>query len=359
MIAQQARKDRGILLTVYQVDPLRDRRWPEFLERHPRSTVFHTPGWLDALKRTYGYEPCALTTAPPGEGLTDGLVFCRINSYLTGRRAVSLPFSDHCEPLATDPSSQQALIQALLDEQAARHWKYIEVRPRREFAGLACGLGPGKSYCFHALDLTSGEKELFSAFHRDCTQRKIRRAEREKLEYREGRSLGLLDMFYHLFVMTRQRQLVPPQPFTWFQNLANCLGPSLQVRVAFCSRRPVASILTLSFRGQMVYKYGCSDPKYSNLGGTQWLFWKAIQEAKALGLRELDLGRSGWENSGLITFKDRLGGTRLSLTYWRYPKQPTEVHSAGILRRLASGVFRHMPPSILAATGRVLYRHFG
>lgn len=346
-------------MNLYQLDPLRDPRWRGLVERHPLASVFHTPGWLDALKRTYGYEPCALTTAPPGEELTDGLVFCRINSYLTGRRAVSLPFSDHCEPLATDPSSQQALIQALLDEQAARHWKYIEVRPRREFAGLPYGLGPGKSYCFHALDLTSGEKELFSAFHKDCTQRKIRRAEREKLEYREGRSPDLLDMFYRLFVMTRQRQRVLPQPFTWFQNLADCLGPSLQVRVALYNGRPTASILTLRFKDQLVYKYGCSDAQSSSLGGTQWLFWKAIQEAKALGLRELDLGRTDWDKPGLITFKDRLGAKNARLTYWQFPVPTAGPESRSRWRRVAMSVLQYLPSSIFAATGRVLYRHFG
>jgi hypothetical protein len=29
-------------------------RWEEFLERHPQTSVFYTPGWLEALRRTYG-----------------------------------------------------------------------------------------------------------------------------------------------------------------------------------------------------------------------------------------------------------------------------------------------------------------
>ena len=45
------------------LDPIRDPRWPELLNRHPGATVFHTPGWLEALRRTYGYEPGVLTTA--------------------------------------------------------------------------------------------------------------------------------------------------------------------------------------------------------------------------------------------------------------------------------------------------------
>ncbi len=40
-----------------------------------------------------------LTTCAPDAPLTDGVVFCEVDSWLTGRRLVSLPFSDHCEPL--------------------------------------------------------------------------------------------------------------------------------------------------------------------------------------------------------------------------------------------------------------------
>src|SRR6266480_325738 len=86
-------------LCCYQLDPTRDSRWAELVERHPRASVFHSVGWLKALQRTYKYEPAAFTTSSSAGDLKNGLVFCHINSWLTGRRLVSLPFSDHCEPL--------------------------------------------------------------------------------------------------------------------------------------------------------------------------------------------------------------------------------------------------------------------
>src|SRR5207245_503717 len=42
---------------VYTINPLEDPRWAEFVQRHPRASVFHTPGSLEALRRTYGHEP--------------------------------------------------------------------------------------------------------------------------------------------------------------------------------------------------------------------------------------------------------------------------------------------------------------
>jgi hypothetical protein len=86
----------GCDMTVYEIDPMRDPRWDEFLETHQHASIFHTRRWLEALRRPYGYAPVAFTTSSPGHQIVNGLPFCQIPSWLSGRRLVSLPFSDHC-----------------------------------------------------------------------------------------------------------------------------------------------------------------------------------------------------------------------------------------------------------------------
>src|SRR5690349_16021603 len=96
-----ARKEKIGDSFVYEIDPTIDRRWDEFVRCHPRGSVFHSPAWLRALSRTYGYRPVVYTTAAPDdEVLENGLVLCEVKSWISGRRLVSLPFSDHCEVLA-------------------------------------------------------------------------------------------------------------------------------------------------------------------------------------------------------------------------------------------------------------------
>ena len=90
-------------VALHEINPLEDPRWRRFVENHPRSTVFHSFEWLEALRRTYGYEPIAVTTCPPHSELLNAAVFCRVESILTGRRLVSLPFSDHCDVLEGAP----------------------------------------------------------------------------------------------------------------------------------------------------------------------------------------------------------------------------------------------------------------
>src|ERR1700733_3920504 len=84
---------------VFSLDPLVDPRWSGLAASHPSASVFHSVGWLNALQKTYGYEPLVYTNSPEHTPLSNGIIFCRVKSWLTGRRLVSLPFSDHCEPL--------------------------------------------------------------------------------------------------------------------------------------------------------------------------------------------------------------------------------------------------------------------
>jgi len=346
-------------MPIYEIDPLKDLRWGELLQRHPRSSVFHTVAWLESLYWTYGYQPIALTTSPPGQALENALLFCNVESWLTGRRLVSLPFSDHCEPLVDDPIDLHGLFAALEGQFRQKHWRYIEIRPVQKLPPTEDFFHESETYCFHQLDLRPDLDTLFRGFHKDSTQRKVRRAEREGLTIEEGRSETLVDTFYHLQLLTRRRHQLPPQPRSWFRNLAVRFGDALKVRVASKDRQPVAAIVTLRFKDTLVYKYGCSDPVFNNLGGMHLLFWSSIREAKEFALRLFDLGRSDTDNAGLITFKDRWGAERSTLTYARYPASPLRVPGKNRRIPIAKHIFAHAPDTFLCTIGGLLYKHFG
>jgi hypothetical protein len=344
---------------LYELDPLADSRWPEFVARHSRSSVYHSQPWLESLKRTYGYTPVVYTTTPPGSELKNGLVFCHVQSWLTGRRMVSLPFSDHCEPLVDDSQERQELLTCLAQKVEQEKFKYIELRPRGENKDYPPGFGKDCEYWQHTLDLSPDLNELFSNFQKDSIQRKIRRAEREGLAYEEGRSRALLGNFHRLMLITRRRHQLPPPPFAWFKNLVDCLGEKLKIRVASRDGRAVAALLTLSFKNTVVYKYGCSDARFHNLGGMPFLFWKTIEEAKKEGAQELDLGRTDRNHAGLITFKERLGATRSESTYLRFPPSCCQTTNANWKMQMAKRLFSIMPDRVLVTAGKLLYPHIG
>ena len=355
----QVRDGKETTSNVYVVDPLTDPRWNEFCDQHPRASVFHTRGWLNALRITYGYKPKAFTTSDPGSNIGNAIVFCEVKSWLTGRRIVSLPFSDHCEPLIDDVEDLDCLLSHAERALTTGNWRYIEIRPLTAHAGEVGRFRASELYYLHKLSLRPDLDAIFRTFHKDCVQRKIQRAEREGLTYEEGTSEALLLGFYDLFVMTRRRHRLPPTPLAWFRSLMDCMGDNVKIRLVSKQGQRVASIVTLSHKDSMVYKYGGSDARLNNLGGMQLLLWRTIQEGKELGFSEFDLGRSGLDNPGLITFKERWGASRSILKYYRCPADIREGRPSDWKLQFVTQISPHLPKAIMIGLGRFLYKHIG
>ena len=349
-------------MDIHRLNPLCDPRWTEFVHQSPRASVFHTRDWLYSIHRTYGYEPVVLTTSPPTTELRNGLVFCRIRSWLTGSRMVSLPFSDHCEPLIDSDEEFALLISCLQAEMKHQGCSHLEIRPidrRFENNEPKGGFSRGNSYYLHRLDIRPPLDEIFRSLDRNSAQRRIQRAKRAGIDCRTGRSEELLQDFYKLLIHTRRRHGLPPQPYRWFQNLVDCMGKALEIRVAYKGYLPIAAILTLQFRKSVYYKYGCSDARFHGLGAMPALLWRALDESKAAGSEEFDLGRSECQNKGLIAFKNHWVRKPERLVYWRYPASTAAPSTEGWKLKIVKRAFACMPNGLLAITGRLMYRHIG
>ena len=345
-------------MSVHAIDPLTDGRWDRLVEGHAQATAFHEKAWLQALARTYGFRPMALTTASPGQPLADGVAFCHVSSWLTGSRMVSLPFADHCQPLLDHPEQLALFADWLRSECDRRRSKYVELRPLSSIQGIGGDMQATGSYCFHSLDLTPGVERLFRGLHKDSMQRRIRRAEHGGLSYEVGCSRPFVDDFYRLLVITRRRHHLLPQPRKWFHNLAECFAERAQIRLAKKNGVAVGAIFTLRHGSTVIYKYGCSDGKFHSLGIMPFLFWRLIEESKISGAEKIDFGRSDLDHQSLITFKDKFGAQRESITYYRYTRP--EGDKAPLFN--FSAVYRYLsilPNSALSLAGGLLYRHLG
>ncbi len=357
--AEQRVRATDSAVVVREIDPLADARWDELVARHPYASIFHSRGWLEALKKTYGHRPVAYATAR-GTRLEEAVVFCNVESRITGRRLVSLPFSDHCQPLAEGPALH-AILARVREQQQAQRLRYVELRPMtcdsQDLVGT--GFAVSERVSFQTIDLRPDLQVLFKRMHDSCVRRKIKRAERESLTYEVGRSEELLHKFRQLHLMTRRRHKLPPQPAAWFRNLASSLDESMRVHLVSKDGVPAASILTLHFGQQVTYKYGCSNGHFNSLGGTPLLFWKLIQQAKEEGATLLDLGRSDYSDPGLIAFKEHLGAQSAELCYHRAPVPVERTKDPGRAREWAGQLLARMPDRLLEMSGELLYLHLG
>jgi len=349
-------------MAIHTLNPLSDTRWDDLVGRHSNASAFHQRAWLEALTRTYGYKPVAFTTSSPTAELKNAIVFCQVDSWLTGSRLVSLPFSDHCEPLCDSVEEMTSLIghsRAVLERQGLR---YLEVRPINGIFGQLAeeaGFLRGAKYFLHTLDLRPNLEEVFRKLDKDSVQRRIHHAERSGLTDKCGTSEELLKEFYRLFTITRDRHQLPPTPYAWFRNLIQSHGNSLEIRVAYKDESPAAAILTLRFRDVLYYKYGSSDVRLNKLGATPWLLWRAVSAAKLSGANEFDMGRTEEGNAGLLAFKNHWVPVPKQLVYWNYPKVSVVGSVEGWKVKMAKHVFSIMPRRLMAFTGTLIYRHIG
>jgi Acetyltransferase (GNAT) domain len=343
---------------IIEFDPCVDARWLPFVRRFTRATIFHCVSWLQALRQTYGFRTMAVGRVSSSGTLSSGVLFCEIRSWLTGNRLVSLPFSDHCEPLVENRDELRLLLAYVSQQRKKRNWRYIEIRPvSPEYSDAVGGTHP--RFVLHRLDLRPTTEELFRKLHADSIRRKIQKAEKSGLTIKSGRSDGLLADFFRLHVLTRKRQLSPPHPIAWFRNVLKCLGDSACIRIAYVEETPAAAVFTLANEATVVYKYGCSDEQFHRLGAMPFVFWDMIREAKRTDKEELDLGRSDLNNPGLITFKERWGAQGRPLIYSRSPAAGNVLeHSAGSGRPFKQ-LLRYCPDWLLIGAGKFLYPHIG
>jgi GNAT acetyltransferase-like protein len=344
---------------IYSLDPTDDPRWQQFVLRHPRSSVFHTPQWLDALRRTYGFTPVVYTTSRPNAELSDGIAFCRVNSWLTGTRLVSLPFSDHCQPLVDSPAQLDAILQALPGESRGKGWRYMQIQPLVPDSVEALerhGFRRQDAQYHYGLEISRDTASLFHGIKQGVREG-IRRAERSAVRFTVGRDQAAITTYFRLHLMTRSKQGVPPQPFAWFRHLAACLGDMLEVHLMFQDATPIAGLVTILYRDQLMWKYIASDPVKDRAGMAKCLMWRSICWAKDRGATSLDMGRCDPANVGLAQFKERWGARRADLFSFRYSQAPAPPTQPGWFSRVAKSCFSKLPPPLLAAAGRFAYRH--
>src|SRR6266705_5103947 len=108
---------------------LPDTSWQTFIEQQGTPSLYHSPAWLDLITKLYGYSVMPLTTSNEAGQVTGFLPLCSMHSPLTGRRLVSLPFSDSSPIVAIDDASANELIDQAMELAQQHKVRYLELRP--------------------------------------------------------------------------------------------------------------------------------------------------------------------------------------------------------------------------------------
>jgi hypothetical protein len=109
------------------VNPLAQKGWDALVLSNPNHSFFHGSSWAEVLSATYKYTPCYFVESDQ-DRLVALFPVMEVDSFLTGRRGISLPFTDECQPLVTDASFYPGMLQKIIQHGARRRWNYLECR---------------------------------------------------------------------------------------------------------------------------------------------------------------------------------------------------------------------------------------
>lgn len=338
------------------INPLDFPDWNQQISRLREATIFHTSNWARVLSETYGYKPRYFCTLHKGQ-LQNVIPVMEISSPLTGKRGVSLPFSDRLDPLVDDPVIFKKLFEFIVEFGSSYGWKSIIFRGGDKF------FRPDQSfdsYINSFIQLNGSQQTLYKKF-KGSTRRNIKKAESSDLKTTISMTEESVRSFYDLNCLTRKEHGLPPQPFRFFQKIYQHILYSDNGFVCLSRHRnkPVSGVFFLHFNRAAFFKYGASDKHFLHLRPNNLSMWHAIQKCLNDNFEIIDLGRSEISHQGLIQYKRGWNATEEVINYYKYDLREKNFSTKRSNLNSSYILLKHLPLPILKAIGNTLYRHVG
>lgn len=339
------------------LNPIDYPGWDDLLLTNGSYSFFHSSSWASVLCESYKYNPLYFASID-NDRLSALIPVMEIDSLLTRRRGVSLPFTDYCQPIVSDKSYFQEIIEELIRYGKRAGWKYIEWRGGE---GYFQDITPSSFYYGHTLDLTRNDQELLSSF-RGSTKRNINKAIKEGVAVHIFNSLESIKAFYRLNCITRKHHGLPPQPYRFFKKVYEHIISKKKGTVVLASyeKRNIAGAIYFHFGEKVVYKYGASDRVYQHLRPNNLVMWGAIKWYAQDGFKVFSFGRTEPENEGLLQFKRGWGTNEEMIRYYKYDlKRESFVREHSRVSRFNNRIFHITPIPLLKSVGSSFYKHIG
>ena len=348
------------------LDPVTDPRWNTFVEGHPFGLICHHSRWKQVLEESFPHMKGYYLALPGHEkdSIRAALPLFEIKSILTGKRLVSIPFATHCDPLISSPEDMRELLDAALALSKTLGISRIELKVSASAPRIHDDrMGIMVSHKSHELSLEADPEELMKTFSKQV-KRKIKLFQNTGFALRNAEKNTDIEEFYQLYVKTRKRLGLPPQPYVFFYSLWEKFSYSnnISILLARYKGQLIAGLIMLKFKDRCSWEYLASDASFQNLHTNYFILWEAIKVAHAEGYRIFDFGRTGISNEGLMTFKGLWGTTVVDLPELYYPKKAFSMvsyHEGSVPYKIVREINKKLPDPLFKYIGNFVYRHLG
>jgi len=340
------------------INPSGFENWNTDIQNFDSYSFFHTLEWCQVLTSTYEYIPTYFCIIK-NKKLSSVVPAMEINSKLTGKRLISLPFSDFCEPIFSSIDESETLKKSMLDYCRKHKLRYMEFRTSETRF-------PYETEYFrtdlrHLLEISADQQIIQKQFSEN-TKRNIKAAIKEGVNIKELNSVEGIKIFYELQCITRRKHGLPPQPKLFFDNIYRFIisKDKGQILIGYFKDKPVAALMFFTFGEKVIYKFGASLADSLPKGSNHFLMWEAIKKFNNAGYKEFDFGRTETNHDGLRRFKLGFGAEERIIYTSRFDVKknsflPVISKSTGSYNQ----IFKKLPLPILKLIGKTIYKHVG
>jgi CelD/BcsL family acetyltransferase involved in cellulose biosynthesis len=346
-------------MNIAEIAPQTDPRWQALID-HSESSAFHSPGWMQVLVNTYGFEVRAYVVLDERGEPKAGLPFVRVRDML-GKRIVTLPFSDYCDPLVSHRQEWEYLTNRLLAEECPVIMRCLhnDLPLGDERFVLV------KRAKWHGVNLQPELEALWRRLH-ESSRRAIHKAQRDGITVSIAQEKETLRAFFEMHLRVRKyKYRLLSQPYRFFENIWCHLLEEKKgfLMVASHQEAIIGGILFLEWQDKLYYKFNASVKNDLSHRPNDLLIWEGIKHGKARGCTQLDFGLSDWNQEGLVRYKRKFASEEKVISFLKYAPDTTtteeEKQARGLLPQLTE-LFTDAAVSdeVTERAGDVLYGFF-
>jgi serine/alanine adding enzyme len=301
--------------------------WDDFVDRHPKGSVFHTSAMVRVFASAKGHKVMPLAAISEAGEILSLLVAVRVQTLPHVLGTVSSRCVWYAEPLCTDsPEGVDSLTQliALNDRHHQRRTLFAEVRPLHASGAERVALErDGYEYLDYLnflIDTTQPIEEIWKRVHQSAHSH-VRKCEKRGFEVRHLEGPDCVDILYDFLRLTYGRAGVPLADRSLFEAAYRILKPlgMIEFIAVYDNDKPVAADTLLLFNRRAFAWYGGSL-RLNGVSPDTFMQWREVAWASENGFEWYDFGGAGWPNVpyGVRDFKASFGGELVC--YGRYRK---------------------------------------
>jgi len=343
-----------------RVAPLADPAvWDGFVAAHPDATPFHSRAWCEAVSRATGHGCHALAALDTAGAVVGLLPLHHVRSPLFGQALVASGFAVGGGILADDPAVADALAEAVAALARTRGVPSVELRGGQPPEGEGWHREEA-TYAGFARDLAADDDAELLAIPRK-QRAEVRKALAGGLTVTTGRGVEERRDHYRVYAESVRNLGTPVFPKALFDAVLDAFGADADILTVRAGGQPVASVLSLYWRGTVMPYWGGGTFAARGLRANEMMYYALMGHARSRGCTRFDFGRSKL-GTGPFSYKKNWGFEPRPLVYarWLAPGEtPRDTNPNSARYRLQVDLWKRLPLWAANRIGPLIARGLG